>query len=231
MIRHVRLLPLAVALAACASRSPVQREMLTHYQRVGEVQAALIRGDLATARAAARWVAEHDEVSGLPDAGTPWLAAMRSEARAVVGASTEVLAAGAAARMGKTCGDCHRAVRQGPRMVVMAPPPETRTAMSTHVVRHQWAADRMWDGLIGPSDSAWNAGAAVLGEQPIYQADVGMRTGRFAEAEEMAQRVVALGYRARASADGFERASIYGEFLASCAACHTAVGVRHPPAR
>ena len=65
-------------------------------------------------------------------------------------------------------------------------------------------------------------GGGGLAEQPIYQADVGMRTGRFAQAEQMAERVMELGRRARVTSDGYERAALYGEFLNSCATCHTA---------
>ena len=214
-----------VLLAACATTRPQQRHMQLHYQRVGEVETALIGADLTTARAAAAWLAEHDEVAGLPEAGTPWLAAMRSSAREVSIAPTEAAASSAAALMVKTCGDCHHATGKGPHIVVAPVPNEASTAMNTHVTRHRWAADRMRDGLIGPSDSAWNAGAGVLAEQPIYQADVGMRTGRFAEAEQLAQRVMELGGLARATTDGYERATVYGEFLTTCAACHAAVGV------
>jgi hypothetical protein len=224
-MRHLGSILAGVLLAACATNSPQQRHMQLHYQRVGQVETALIGGDLATARAAAAWIAEHDEVAGLPEAGTPWLAAMRSSAHNVSIATTEVAAANAAALMVKTCGDCHHAVHKGPHIVVNLVPLEASTAMNTHVTRHRWAADRMRDGLIGPSDSAWNVGATVLAEQPIYQADVGMRTGRFAEAEQLAERVMELGRRARATTDGYERASVYGEFLTTCAACHTAVGV------
>ena len=224
-MRYLGSILACAVLAACATNTPQQRHMQLHYQRVGEIESALIGGDLATARAAATWLAEHDEVSGLPESGTPWLATMRSTARTLASATDEVGAANAAALMIKTCGDCHHATGKGPRMVVAPEPVEASTAMNTHVTRHRWAADRMRDGLIGPSDSAWNAGATVLAEQPIYQADVGMRTGNFAAAEQLADRVMELGRRARATSDGYERASVYGEFLSTCAACHTAVGV------
>jgi cytochrome c553 len=216
---------LTASLAGCVSGSPQRREMQTHYQRVGEVQSALIHGNLSPAQDAARWLAEHDEEAGLPEAGTPWLTAMRAEARGVAAATAIEPASSAAGRMAKVCGDCHRAVSRGPRIVVPERPSEGPSAMGSHAVQHQWAADRLWDGLIGPSDSSWNVGARDLAQQPIYQADVGMRTGHFLQAEEMAQRVVELGRRAGTTQDGYERAAIYGEFLASCASCHRMVGL------
>jgi hypothetical protein len=220
---------LFLLLGACAANRPTQRHMTVHFQRVVEVEAALIRGDLEAARGGAQYIADHDEVSGLPESGTPWLSAMRAEARSVAAARDIDAASGAASRMVKTCGDCHHTVRKGPSIVVGALPHESGTATSTEMTLHQWAADRMRDGLIGPSDSAWSAGAAALANDPIYQADVAVRTGRFQQMEEMARRTVDLGRRAAAMRDGFERAAAYGEFLASCAACHRTIGVLQQP--
>jgi cytochrome c553 len=204
--------------------------MTTQFQRVAEVEAALIRGDLAGARSAATYMADHEEAAGMPEAGRPWLSAMRAEARATASATDIAAASGAASRMIKTCGDCHHAVRSGPTVVVGSLPGEGGSATRTEMTQHQWAADRMRDGLIGPSDIAWAAGSVALSNDPIYQADVAVRTGRFQQMEEMARRSVELGRRAVALRDGFERAAAYGEFLASCAACHRAIGVLQQPA-
>jgi cytochrome c553 len=203
--------------------------MTVHFQRVAEIEAALIRGDLPGARAAAVYIADHEEPAGLPDAGRPWLSAMRSEARATAAATDIASAAGTAGRMIKTCGDCHHATRRGPTIVVGSLPGEGGSATRTEMTQHQWAADRMRDGLIGPSDIAWAAGSVALSNDPIYQADVGVRTGRFQQMEEMARRSVELGRRAVVLRDGFERAAAYGEFVASCAACHRAIGVLQQP--
>jgi hypothetical protein len=154
---------------------------------------------------------------------------MRAEARSVASAQDLTAASGAAARMAKTCGDCHHTTQRGPRIIVGALPVESGSATTTEMMWHQWAADRMRDGLIGPSDSAWSAGAIALANDPIYQADVGVRTGRFQQMDEMARRTVALGRRAADLRDGFERATAYGEFVASCAVCHRAIGVLQQP--
>ncbi len=212
-------------LAACATNRPTQQHMFDHFQNVADIEAALIRGDLEGARIPARYLADHSEVAGLPQSGAPWLAAMRAEARTVAGAQDLPTAGGAAARMAKTCGDCHHASGEGPRMIIGSMPREGGSSTTTEMLLHQWAADRMRDGLIGPSDSAWAAGARALANDPIYQAEVGIRTGRFQEMEEMARRTVELGRRAASLRDGYERADAYGEFVASCAVCHRAIGV------
>jgi len=229
MTRSASGLAIALTLAACSTNRAVQHEMQVHFQRVQEVESALIYDDLARARSAASYIADHEEVVGLPDAGAPWLAAMRAEARATAAATDLATASAAAARMIKTCGDCHHATGHGPVIRVGPLPAEAGSATSTEMIWHQWAADRMRDGLIGPSDSAWASGSVALASDPIYQADVGVRTGRFAQMQDMATRTVALGRRAAGLRDGFERAAAYGEFLASCAACHRTVGVAQQP--
>lgn len=231
MTRSLCSLVLVLSVAGCASQRPTQRHMAVHFQRVIEIESALIAGDLADARAAADYIADHAEAEGLPDAGLPWLSAMRAEARATAAATELAGAAGAAARMIKTCGDCHHATGRGPAIVVGALPGEGGSATRTEMTQHQWAADRMRDGLIGPSDIAWAAGSVALSNDPIYQAEVAVQTGRFQQMEAMAQRSVELGRHAVALRDGFERAAAYGEFLASCAACHRAIGVPQQPAR
>lgn len=228
MTRAANSLALVLVLAGCSTNRPTQRHMQVHFQRAEAVETALIYGDLSAARSGATYIAEHEEVSGLPESGTPWLSAMRAEARATAAATDLATASAAAARMIKTCGDCHHATGHGPTIRVGPLPGDQGSATRTDMTWHQWAADRMRDGLIGPSDSAWAAGSAALANDPIYQASVGVRTGRFEQMEEMATRTVALGRRAAGLRDGFERAAAYGEFIASCAACHRAVNVSVP---
>jgi cytochrome c553 len=231
MTRSLCSFVLVLAAAGCAGPRATQRHMNVHFQRVAEIEAALIRGDLDGARNAATYMADHEEAAGLPDAGQPWLSAMRAEARATAAAGDITVAAGAAGRMIKTCGDCHHATGHGPAILVGRLPDEGGSATRTEMTQHQWAADRMRDGLIGPSDVAWAAGAVALSNDPIYQAEVAVRTGRFQQMEDMARRSVELGRRAVALRDGFERAAAYGEFIASCAACHRAIGVLQQPPR
>jgi cytochrome c553 len=84
---------------------------------------------------------------------------------------------------------------------------------------HQWAAARMWEGLIGPSDDRWLEGARTMARS---------RTTIIAESGELgiaddAARTRLLAERATRLGDPDERATLYGEMLATCAHCHHAI--------
>src|SRR5262245_53079650 len=75
----------------------------------------------------------------------------------------------ALANTAAVCGQCHAAAGSGPSF------PEADDAdaelglsdtLGDRMERHAWAANRMWEGLIAPSDSAWRAGSAELASVP-----------------------------------------------------------------
>ena len=89
-----------------------------------------------------------------------------------------------------------------------------------------WAADRMWDGLIAPSDSLWEMGArAWLGSSMLPRAtrdreDVG------GELHGLEARLHHVGQRAIEETTPRGRAELYGEMLAACAYCHIEISTR-----
>ena len=92
------------------------------------------------------------------------------------------------------------------------------------MVRHLWAADRMWEGLVGPSDEAWMAGARAMAEtQPalagVFRSSIsGGGAGVFLEE---------LGLLAQEAVDAKgidQRADVYGRLLNTCDRCHSRVG-------
>ena len=86
--------------------------------------------------------------------------------------------------------------------------------------RHQWAADRMWEGLIGPSDLSWSRGGNLLFESPLHPE--ALDAGASDDATlTMARRIHQLAANATTVSDPAGKAEIYAEFLANCAACHT----------
>jgi hypothetical protein len=87
------------------------------------------------------------------------------------------------------------------------------------MLRHQWAADRMWDALVAHNDDAWTAGADLLVDAPLF------RDSKVELPEDLVKlgnQVHDLGARARATPTWPARAQLYGEFLATCATCHLA---------
>jgi cytochrome c553 len=96
----------------------------------------------------------------------------------------------------------------------LAEPTDQRSRMH----RHEWAVDRLWEGLIAPSDSSWAEGADVLESAP-FMPQLAVREGGEA-IETLGQRLHAFGRRAAAESSAEGRAKLYGELLTTCASCH-----------
>lgn len=210
--------------AACSSAgrsdSTLTDHMRAHSSLVGQVQTALIRGDLEAAHDAGRRLAEHPEHPDMPQGIENPIEDVRAFSRSVSRATSIQDAARCAAEIGAACGRCHQAAEVGPRLETRVMPP-AGAAAGTHMLRHVWAADRLWEGLIAPSDRLWEAGAVALTEDPIFSPeDAGGQ-----EARVLAKEIHDLGVEARRLADPAMRSGIYGRILGTCARCHSLKGV------
>jgi mono/diheme cytochrome c family protein len=208
----------AALVAACATAS-TEDHMFEHFERAGEIQSALIRGDLEGARPAARRLAEDEGAEGLPSWSEPYRATFSEEAGTVAAAESLDDAVAGAARLYRSCGACHQAVPGGPRFTVgdEAPPDVDPVA---HMGRHLWAVDRMWAGLVGPSEESWARGLAALQDDPLKAEDLPGGTAREEDVEEMAELLHREAYRATQASNWNDRTEAYGRILASCAGCH-----------
>ena len=157
---------LGVTTSAVAENASIADHMHEHHAAMIKIQNAIIAGSLVSAREPATWLAEHAEPAGLPPAGDVFVAAVRESANAVLSADSLETAAEATSRMGLACGNCH--VASSVEVVFdETKNPSEEIKDKPHMQRHQWAADRMWEGLIGPSDRAWSRGGNLLFESPI----------------------------------------------------------------
>lgn len=212
---------------ACAlsgrSGSTLPQHMEAHFQQVGEVQAALVAGNLEATRSPSQWLAEHQEHPDLPQGVKSPMEDLRAFARSVLRAQSVADAARSTGEMGAACGRCHTAAGAGPifRVESMAPAGDTP---SGHMMRHDWAMNRMWEGLVGPSDRLWETGATALTADPIILGG-DERGGK--EALQLAREVHDLGATARLQ-DPDHRAGIYGRLLTTCARCHQLMGIDVP---
>jgi cytochrome c553 len=197
--------------------------MYGHFGHASQVQSAVIAGDLEAVRSPAQWLAGHDEMAGLPQGAEPYLARLRRAAALAVDASDLSAAAAATADIGTACGACHGAFDVGPPFDPGVPPPDEGPPVVGHMMRHVWAADRMWEGLIGPSDAAWTAGARGLSEAPFEPTEVTQNAELQPTARDLARRVHELGVKAERSSDPEARGEIYGRLLAVCSRCHQLV--------
>jgi hypothetical protein len=199
----------------------VRFHMRRYVDDLREVERQLVAGNLAAAR-----VRAHLLGMPTPDRGLePWTSdsAQLSEAARDLAASPGVdEACRRAARVALACASCHARTTQ---LVLYGAPPalpvEDGTAR-TRMARHQWAVDRLWEGMVAGSLRPWRLGLDVLAVTPLPFSD---RPG----APRFAQRLHDLAREALIDLEsGSEtlpgRAHAYGEMLVTCAACHALPG-------
>lgn len=191
--------------------------MTHHFTDSLDVQRAVIAGDLQRLRAPARRLAERSDP--FPESWRPFMTSNVRFAESALAAASLDEAARAAADLANNCGECHAAVGLGPDRLAVALP-ASDPAGTPSMLRHQWAADRMWDALISHSDAAWSAGADVLSAAPLRPEALPSDVVLPEVLEDLAGRVHELGARAQRSATWSERTALYGDLLATCASCH-----------
>lgn len=204
------------------AREAVVRHMHEHVDSVDDIRSAVIAGNLNAVRDPARWLATHEVVAGLPGEWEQFVTAMRSHATRIAGAQSLVAAANATGNLALTCAACHRANNVQMEFARVETPPDELDDIGTHMQRHRWAADRMWEGLFGPSEYAWNQGVDML-------LDVALKPGKVApghgsahgELGRMEREVHLIGSRGIVASTPQQRSQIYGEYLSLCANCHT----------
>ena len=199
------------------------RHMGAQHDAMKAIQAAIIAGSLDAAREPASRLLEQ----GAPAAGEPanagYVEAVRLAASDVLAADTLESAAEAASQLGLACGACHTANSATVEFAEVRRPSD-KEKERPHMQRHQWAADRMWEGLIGPSDDAWSAGVAALASIDVDTADIGTPEAVQPKVEYLLTRIGELGVLGGELGSSQERSAVYGEFLSLCADCHSWTG-------
>ena len=199
-------------------------EMHRNLSKTVDIQTAVVQGDLERARKSASWLLEREKAMIVPPAGADHQRAMLSAASGIREAQDLKTMATLTGQLAGGCGSCHQAVKSGPRFVLgnTAPNGSSREAQ---MIRHLWAADRMWEGLVGPSEEAWKAGAEAMAKtQPAlataYRASTSATTSRgfLGEVNRLASEALAATTLA-------ERADVYGRLLNTCNRCHAPVGI------
>lgn len=216
--------PPAATPDVAAATPTVPVHMAEHFTRGVLMRDAVIAGNLDRLRQEAVWMAEHELTSNLSERWRPHVQRMQDAARAARDAADLSQGAAAVASVAAACGSCHSALG-GPRVVVAAPPVGTSGA-GMLMARHKWAADRMWDGLVGPSDEAWIRGAEIMADAPLAGVEgvINCCVDR-AMVDRLADQVHVQAARARTVSEPTQRAREYGVFLGTCRQCHQAVSV------
>lgn len=185
-----------------------------------QIERAIAFGDLDAARREAGAVAKLDEPDLLP-AWRPYVDQIRASARQIELATGLVAAAKTSALLGRRCAQCHEA--SGAKIVfAKEPPPPAGAKLPSHMAGHQWATQRLWEGLVGPSNERWLEGARALARAPLAIVAEGDLPPDLAVGDDVS-RIRLLATRAQTAKTQDDRAELYGDLLATCARCHAKI--------
>ncbi len=214
--------PVVTAPAAPPLDETLKQHMWKHFTAISQLQRAIARGHLDEAKELASWIATHPEPR--QEGWEVYLDQLHGAALEVAGAKDLPTAASLSVHLVRACSRCHQA-RDAIVSFAWELAPDDGPALQVQMKRHQWAAARLWDGLVGPSDELWNEGAAVLATAHLDTVQAAGGTTR-GDVSALAAHVRELAVRAVKLEDTDERAQLYGELLSTCAGCHQIVRPR-----
>ncbi|HEY5944781.1 MAG TPA: hypothetical protein VIV40_04790 [Kofleriaceae bacterium] len=219
----------APRVTASEEASPeLRKHMAAHFQAATALQAAIAQGRLSDARDQAHWFASHD--MDAPPGWGPYIDELRYSAMRIERARDVPTAGVQIARLGRACSSCHEAQNAHPAFAYEAPPADDKT-LEAQMARHQWAAERLWEGLVGPADQLWQEGARVMATARLDVA-ASMHDKPNAEVVELAERLQEQATEAVSITNRDARATWFGAIMETCANCHSitrpaaVVGVR-----
>jgi cytochrome c553 len=204
--------------------SNLDRVMRAHFKDALLIREAVIAGTPEQAANPATVLALIEDLDTLPPGWRDFVARMQQDARRITDSTSSAQAAAAAADLGVACGLCHQQ-HGGPKAAVESPPTEG-TQLEARMKRHVWAADRLWEGLMIPSNDAWIAGTKALSTSP-FPPEVLKEGG--VNARSAASEFAKIVGRAPTKKKLEERAALYAELLVTCGNCHRAM--KEGPAR
>ncbi|HTR50361.1 MAG TPA: hypothetical protein VMJ10_06605 [Kofleriaceae bacterium] len=175
------------------------------------MESAVAVSDLDRAHRDARVIEALDEPQIL-DQWRPLHDAVRAATRRVMVEESLDNAAERVAEVGRACARCHEATNANVKFHDVAAP-QAHATLAEDMRRHQWAGLEMWEGLIGPDDAAWRAGASALTAMP---------SNILATADDIddVARIRLEASRALQMPTQDARTTLFGRILATCAHCH-----------
>lgn len=245
---------LAVALASGCDCEPKHQEQVSGApDRFDEIMRehaglslvarnALIRGELEVAQQAMRKLAFFMEHVPAPEQGKEYARITKELAEQTREASDLEEACMAFARLSYACGQCHHALDRGPPMK-LDPAPEGE-GLRTHMRRHYWAIERMWEALLSDSTSGFQSAADMLAEAPLHGSqdpDRESHPGVTRLAYEVHDLAFSAAVEGKAGEDEYVpkpgepvddkpttwgQAEVFGRLLHACNQCHTMLEVQ-----
>lgn len=205
-----------------APGSPGELLMRDHFKQTVTIRDALIWGKVAHAVAPAESLAGIEGVKTLPKHWQVSVTELQESARRIRQSSDLSEVAAATADIGRACGLCHASVK-GPEIKLEAAP-AMDDSVASRMRRHQWATDRLWEGLYVPSNAAWAAGAAALDIDPFAGSALNKGGVHAKSAGSSFNKTAKTLAQAKTSE---ARGAAYASLLSTCGPCHEAMSVKH----
>jgi cytochrome c553 len=196
---------------------PAADEMACHLERTRRIHDALLRGDLRGLRRDAGELAREGVAWPGPWSKGVW--ALRRAAGRVLDAATLTSAGRRLAELGATCARCHQELGARVRISRSSGPPPASGAQP-RMLRHRWAQQRLWEGLVTPSDRRWRMGARLLARDVAHPRGIATATSVNRDVLRLARWEIALGKKAIRAVTARQRTGVYGNLMGTCAGCH-----------
>lgn len=236
-IRYLAVLAPLVAVLVAAACSPADDEeqpqaasesfaehMHGHLVHVDAIKAGVIAGNLGATREHAVWLSEHDEPPGMPAAWSPYVKEMRQYAAVAAAARDLDRVAVAVSEIGRTCGECHRTSGAQLQFAIDPRPPADAMGVSAQMHRHLWAAERMWESLLGPEEEFWQNATDLLATVDLAPDELSSDPVTQEQVADLLSQARTLGEEGARTAAGPARSELLGQYLSLCASCHALTG-------
>ncbi|MCX5741723.1 MAG: hypothetical protein NT062_04390 [Proteobacteria bacterium] len=197
--------------------------MHENFGLVQTMERNLLAGRLDAAKDLARALAQAPDEPGVPQL-VKQAVLVRARALEIAGAKTIDEAVRHDATLLAACATCHVESSAQPEFLKWPPVPPDRATIDARMLRHLWATERLWEGMVGDADASWRAGLDVLASTPLPAKDLGAERTTFAN---RLQRIAADTKKRPGVIELATRTTAYAEILSTCVACH-AIG-RTPP--
>jgi len=183
--------------------------MRGHFSDAAGLKLAAVSGDVVSVNTIA------ESILSRHAGDDPRYHPLEAAAKEAAGARDLPGASLAVARLLSHCGECHR--NEGITLELTEhPPPTPQTPLVLHYAH---AVDRMWEGLVVPSPSAWERGAERFGAALVCGAPAGVPE-HHALPSQYCNSTLAISGAVRVATTADERAVAYADVLSMCAHCH-----------
>ncbi len=210
---------------------PTEAEMVAvmegHYEVAILSHDALIQGDLEKVRSRLTRIVKQELPASAPQSWRPHHTRLHEAVRGASRISSLESGGSVMGDVAEACGACHTALDVG-NIYYWPAPPEGDDEFETTMRTHQWATERLWEGVTGPLKEAWPRGAEALANIRLFE-DLGDSIKDSLRKRE--DKLRGMGRKAKAAKGLHERAVIYGQLLTTCAGCHQELGITIKPAK